>query len=366
MTDYVADARRDKFLSGFDTAEAMVDSLNPPGVIDVRTGGYPTRGALRGRNLEITQELQRIRPTRSANGFYIPWQRVDRAVRETMRATRALTVGVGSAGGYMVEGEVHPAVSALYNTTTVVPSGAQVFADNVANFIAPTQSGTATAVWLDTENAQIDASGTGQTFSQAVGTPHGVGADTQISRQALLQAAGIADTVTYDLMKLVAVAIDLAALAGTGVSGQPVGLLNLGGITTFSGTSFSLATAMGAATDIGNALDYSSAWIANRTAASTLRQRQEVTNSTRMLWEDDLLVGEITGFPARSTQSLASGVMVFGAWRHLKLPIWGPGLEVEINPYSGFQAGIVGVRCLCYVDVVVDYQGAFAATSTFS
>ncbi len=59
--------------------------------------------------------------------------------------------------------------------------------------------------------------------------------------------------------------------------------------------------------------------------------------------------------------------MIFGAWRYLHIPVWGPGLELSVNPYAaGNFSGVIGARVLAYVDTLAVYPGAFAATSTFT
>ncbi len=73
------------------------------------------------------------------------------------------------------------------------------------------------------------------------------------------------------------------------------GILGTSGITTFSGTTFSLATAMGAITDIGDALDSSAGWAADRASAITLRQRTEFGAGIRPLWFDNVLNGALAG-----------------------------------------------------------------------
>jgi HK97 family phage major capsid protein len=332
--------------------------------LDVRVSGYSNRGALTGLEREIDAELQRIRPLDNPNSFYLPFESMAHATR---RATRALTVAAGNAGGYLVESEIHPLIDALRPNCNVIALGAQVLPGQIGNFVAPSISATATAFHLDTETSQINSgNSSGQTFSQISGAPHTVGAYTEISRQALLQSIGVESGVTADLTRLVATQLDADAQVGSGTNGAPVGVLNLAGVTSVSGTTFSLSTAMSFVTGLANALDDSAGWSLNRAAAITLRTRQEVTGGTRMLMEENPLVGSIAGFPARSTLNLASGVMIFGAWSRMKIPVWGSGVVIEVNPFTNFQAGIIGVRAFLTADVCIDYQSAFAATSTFS
>jgi hypothetical protein len=50
--------------------------------------------------------------------------------------------------------------------------------------------------------------------------------------------------------------------------------------------------------------------------------------------------------------------MIFGDWDQLLIAEWGV-LELEVNPYANFQAGIIGVRSFMTCDVGLRYPGAF-------
>jgi hypothetical protein len=44
---------------------------------------------------------------------------------------------------------------------------------------------------------------------------------------------------------------------------------------------------------------------------------------------------------------------------------WGV-LELEVNPFANFQAGIVGVRAIASIDIAVRYPTAFSAASSIT
>jgi len=355
MTDYVADARRAKLFSKFNAARALLALKD----------GRPLTGLER----EVNDECEKVKLTENNNACWVPWEAMPRNRAVAMELTRADTVSPASSGGYLTATDLHPAIPALYHNSVTVPLGATVIPDCVGNYGQPTQPGPATAYWLNGESTQVTTSQ--QTFSQPAGTPKGVGAYTEFSRQLALQSSptGVQDAVARDLFTLVGLAIDLAALTGNGLQGVPLGILNTSGITTFTGTSFALSTAMGALTDIGDALDGSTGWAADRASAISLRQRLEFSGAgSRAIWEDDVRVGTLAGLPARSTKALAANTLICGSWQYLHIPVWGPGLELSLNPYdtNNFKSGVIGCRVLAYVDTVAVYPGAFAATSTFT
>jgi hypothetical protein len=64
-----------------------------------------------------------------------------------------------------------------------------------------------------------------------------------------------------------------------------------------------------------------------------------------------------------ASNQMSTGNMLFGDWADLVWAEWGV-LEVEVNPYASFAAGIIGVRALYTMDVGLRYAGAFSYAST--
>ena len=58
----------------------------------------------------------------------------------------------------------------------------------------------------------------------------------------------------------------------------------------------------------------------------------------------------MAGFPALTTESMPAGYVLFGDFSSVIIGEWG-ALELQVNPYAGFQAGIVGVRGMWTVDI---------------
>ena len=70
-----------------------------------------------------------------------------------------------------------------------------------------------------------------QTFGQVAFLPKTVAAYTEVSRLLLLQSN--ADfVIARDLLRIIGTAIDKAALYGTGLNGQPIGLASLAGVAS--------------------------------------------------------------------------------------------------------------------------------------
>ena len=360
MTRYVSEALLDRIAEIAalrDRAHPWLKDYSLRHAIDVMA--QDTRRS--GLEFEISKDLERAQPA-AHGGLIVPW----------LAFTRADAVGPLSAGGYLVETVNVEAADALRPNMVVGGLGATIInAPYGANVNLPRLTGVATASWLPSEATTVTE--TQQTFGQVGFTPHTVGAYTELSRLLILQAAPSPAefVVRRDLIAVVARALDLAALFGTGTTGQPHGLAGATGVSTFSGTTLALTGIVNAAVALGDALDDSAGVAANRTTAGLLKTRPESAGSTRLLWEGSLVAGECVGMPARSSSALSSGAMFIGSWRYLNLVVWGGGVEVSANPYGdqasgvgNFQKGIVGVRAFLTADSNPTFPSAFNYAST--
>jgi len=71
------------------------------------------------------------------------------------------------------------------------------------------------------------------------------------------------------------------------------------------------------------------------------------------------------GLPAMSSNQMPTADMLFGDWNEVVVGEWGV-LEVEVNPYANFQAGIIGVRAIYSMDVGVRRPFAFSLATSIT
>jgi hypothetical protein len=57
--------------------------------------------------------------------------------------------------------------------------------------------------------------------------------------------------------------------------------------------------------------------------------------------------------------------MLLGDWASVVVGEWGL-LELAVNPYDDFAAGLTGVRCTYTLDVGVRYPGAFSKATSIT
>lgn len=303
--------------------------------------------------------LKRSGLTEAPNGgFYMPYD-----VQK-----RDLTAGTGSQGGFLVDTQVLGGsfIDLLRNRTLVGSLGATMLTGLQGNVTVPRQTGANTAYWLSTEATAITESNA--VFGQMSLTPKNVGSYQEISRQLLMQSSPSVDMlVMNDLTRVLAIAIDAAALEGTGASGQPTGISATAGIGSVTGTSLAYAGIVEFQSDVagGNALADNCAYVTTPTVAALLSGRQRFTSTDTPLWEGNILDGNMAGFRARSTLQVTAASMVFGDFSQVVIADWGQ-LEIALNPYANFAAAITGIRAIQTVDVGVRYATAFSRATSIT
>lgn len=292
----------------------------------------------------------------------VPGQRIVQADRQMLRQqdmSRADIVGTTTAGGYLVETINLSFIELLRNRTVAFRLGATVLSGLVGNVSIPKQTGAATAFWLSTETTGITE--VEQTFGQLAFTPHTVGGYTEISRLLLLQSSpDVEGIVNADLAAIIGIAIDAGVINGSGAAGQPHGIIGLTGVGTATGTALGLAGLLTAQGTVGaaNVVPVRGGWATTFVNSALLRQRQEFANTYSPLWYGSVWDGMMLGYPGIASNQVPTGDALFGDWAQVVVAEWGV-LEVEVNPYANFTAGIIGVRAIMTVDVGVRYPGAF-------
>ncbi len=281
-----------------------------------------------------------------------------------MVCERDLTVASASGGGYLVQTENVGFTELLRNRTALLRLGATRLQDLAGSVTVPRQTGATTAVWLANEGAQITESQ--PTIGQLALTPKTVGAYTEISRQLTLQSDPSAETmVQNDMAKVIGLAVDAAGIAGSGAGGQPTGILNTSGIGSVSGSSLAYAGILEFQSDLNNALVPECAYLTTPTVAGLLMARQRFSGTDTPLWDGSMLDGNVGGFRGMSTAGMPAGTMIFGDFTQVVIAEWGM-LEIVVNPFANFQAGIIGVRAIYSVDIGVRQVSAFSAASSIT
>lgn len=323
------------------------------------TGDWSKAGLEREASDAVAKKLQEsgIQRNGTDKGFLVPL--------EVQR--RDLVVGTATAGGNAVATNLRPQdfVELLRARQLSAELGVRRLTGLVGNADITRQTGAATAYWVGENSAGTESQ---QTLGLMQLRPKGLVAYTEVGRLLRQQMTPDADMfVMDDLAKQLAIAIDAAVFAGTGLSNQPTGILSTSGIGAVTGTDLAWADILEFQTDVAaaNALNRNCKYVTTPAVAALLAQRQRFSSTDTPLWTGNILDGEVGGFPAHTSTNIPAAAMLFGDFSEVVQAEWGV-LEIDVNPYANFAAGTIGIRAFHYVDVGVRTAGAFSAASSIT
>lgn len=283
---------------------------------------------------------------KSARGIFVPG--------EILRAKRDLTAGTATAGGNLVATDLmaDAFIDLLRNRSVVQRAGAQTMNGLVGNVAIPKQTGAATAYWVAESGAPTESQ---QTVGQVTMTPKTVGAYTDFSRRLILQSSlDVENMVRNDLAQVIALAIDKAALYGTGSSNQPTGLKLQSGINTkdFAAATptFAELVAMESEVAADNADVGTMRYIINAAMRGSLKSTPKFGSGTEAtIWEAG---NTVNGYSTEVSNQIDSGDVFFGNFADLMIGFWS-GLDLMVDPYSNSTSGTVRVVALQDCDIAV-------------
>ena len=283
---------------------------------------------------------------RSAQGIYVP--------NEIVKAQRDLTVGTNSAGGFTVATDLMASsfIEMLRNRSVVQRAGATVMNGLTGNVAIPKQSGAATAYWVAESGAPTESQ---QTLAQVTMSPKTVGAYTDFSRKLMLQSSlDIENMVRRDLASVIALAIDAAALYGTGSNNQPTGIKLQSGVNTkdFAATNPTFAELVAMESEIAtdNADIGTMTYLFNPAQRGALKTTEKSSTSAgQFVWEAG---NTVNGYRTEVSNQVTAGDVFFGNFADLLIGFWS-GLDLTVDPYSNSTSGTMRVVALQDVDIAV-------------
>jgi HK97 family phage major capsid protein len=251
-------------------------------------------------------------------------------------------------------------IELLRNNMAVMALGARSLSGLVGNVAIPKHTGGATAYWLD---ETTDVTGSQQTFGQLGLVPHRLAAKTAYTKQLLAQASiDIEGFVREDIAKVQALAKDLAAINGSGVAGEPLGILNTTGVNsvTFSAAA-TWAKVVSFETEINsdNALAGSLGYLTTPAVKGTWKTAVKVSGQAIFLWESGDMVN---GYKGVTSKQVPSDKVIFGNWSDLIVADW-DGVDVVVDPYSLAGTNQVQIIVTIMTDCAVRNPVSFTISS---
>jgi HK97 family phage major capsid protein len=294
---------------------------------------------------------------KTARGYFLPIE-----VQK-----RDLTAGTNNAGGFAVATDMRAGdfISALRNAMVIDGLGVRMLTGLNGNVAIPKQSGAGTAYWVAENTAPTEGQ---QILAQITMSPKTVGAYTDISRRLMIQSSiDVENMVTTDLATILGLAIQQAAISGTGASNQPTGILTAITSTVIGGTN-GLAPTWQNMIDLetgvaqNNADVGSMAYLSNAKVRGKLKSTQKFSGTNGMpIWDaggqpiNGYRAAVTNAVPSNLTKGSSSGVcsaIIFGNFADLVIGMWG-SLDLLVDPYTGSNAGTVRVVTLQDVDVAI-------------
>ena len=300
---------------------------------------------------------------KQARGFMVP--------TEVQR--RDLNVTTATAGGNLVATDLLGGsfIDALRNAMVIDRMGTRMLTGLVGNIAIPRLSGTGTAYWVAENTAPTESD---QTIAQVTMSPKTVGAFTDISRRLLLQSSiDVEAMVQNDLATILGLAIQQAAINGSGASNQPSGILTRVTASVIGGTNGAAPTwanivQLESDVAVSNADVGTLGYLTNARVRGKLKTTSKVTGQNGFVWDD----GEtpMNGYRTAVTNAVPSNLVkgssgstcsaiVFGNFADLVIGMWG-SLDLMVDPYTGSTAGTVRVVALQDVDVQLRNVVSFA------
>ena len=252
-------------------------------------------------------------------------------------------------------------IDVLRNNSAVMPL-ATMLNGLTGDVKIPKKTAAASAAFISAEGGAAGESEL--TIGNVSMSPKSLGAFTDITRQLMIQSSlDVENLVRNDLAASMAIAIDDAALEGSGSSGNPTGITNTSGINTVSLSSaaaptFAELVSMESAIRVDNALMGDLAYIVHPTNYGTLKTTEKATNTAQFVAVND----EINGYKAVVSPQLTANNYVFGNFDDLLIGMFS-GLDIVVDPYTSSSSGTVRIVALQSVDVAVRHAVSFCAAS---
>ena len=246
-------------------------------------------------------------------------------------------------------------IDVLRNASSVMQAGARMLNGLSGDVKIPKKTQAAAAGWIATEGgASAESEMTVGSVSLA---PKTIGAHTDVTRQLLIQSSlDVEALIRDDLAQAIALAIDLGALSGSGLLGQPYGIKNTSGINTVDfGTAPDLVPTFAQIVDMetqvatDNALTGNLAYIMGAAMYGALKTTEKAANTAQFVVEPG---GTINGYRGIVSNQAAAGDAYFGNFSDLLVGMFG-GLDIVVDPYTASTSGTVRVVALQSCDVAV-------------
>ena len=252
-------------------------------------------------------------------------------------------------------------IDALRNASSVMPL-ARTLNGLSGDVKIPKKTSASSAAFISSEGGAAGESE--MVIGSVTMSPKTLGAFTDVTRQLMIQSSlDVENLIRDDLAQSMAIAIDNAALEGSGSSGNPTGITNTSGINTVSLSSaaaptFAEMVSMETAVAVDNALLGKLSYIIHPSNYGTLKTTAKDSGSGLFVAENN----QVNGYPVSVSAQLTANNYVFGNFDDLLVGFFG-GLDLVVDSMTHSTSGTVRIVALQSVDVAVRHAVSFVAAS---
>lgn len=325
-----------------------------------------------GFEREVAQEMHRRRG-RAASGFYVPTAALVRAEGRALLTTAnaGSLIGTDHLGDKFVE--------SLKPQVRVLELGATMLSGLVEDASIPRMTNGTAAEWIAEDDAAQESD---PGFDAVTLKLKQLSANARLSRRQLKQSLPALDQILIqDMRDQIAIALDRAAIAGTGTGNQPRGVLNVPGIHTRAmganggAITWAAITALAALVKGANAAADSLGWLTNHKVEGAMQSTPRVAGTETMILSPDEADPVIARHRARFSGNVPSGLtkgtgtglsaLIFGNWSDLLIGQWG-GVDVIVDDATEAHKGNVRIAAHSEWDIAVRHAEAFGAITDIS
>lgn len=331
--------------------------------VEMKEGNRASYDGIEG---EVHAELAKRRTGADHGGVLIPWR-----IREDgTRMERVLGTTEPTGGATLVSEQIMPdMIELLRNRALVLIAGARLYTGLQGVVFFNKKTGAPTVSWME-ENPAADAAQSEPSYGYVTLSPKTLIGQVQIPRQLLVMSSiDVEADIRSDLAMGHALALDLAALHGSGTDKQPVGIYSapdvlshaVGGVPDLTDITTMPALVADKNADLG-----ALSWMTTPLMAGVLMRTPIVAGQPIFEWVGDFRDGRILGYPARATNQISKTLvggaehgLIFGNWNDLLVGMWGNDLEIVVDPYTKAARAQILITSYSMGDVALRHGESF-------
>ena len=339
--------------------------------IRAQLGNKPVDGVEGEMHQEAIKEAREAGVNVEGTGVPSWFMSIEKRHQPGTREYRDMTAGTTTEGGHTIQTDLGELIPALTPRLMTVDLGATVLSGLTGNLDMPRDTTNLTATWK-TENATADE--LNPVFDKISFTPNRLTAFTDVSRTLIAQSSiSVENFIRRKLDRAVAIALDAAAINGSGTAPTPRGILNQSGIGSVVGGTNGAAPTYSHIVDLETEVAVDNADMGRLAYLTTpgirgkLKKTAIESGDSARVWVGQELNGYraavSTQVPSTLTKGSSSGIchaVIFGNWEELMIGQWS-GIDFIINPYTKGKEGLVEVIVHSWWDIDVAHAQSFAA-----